>query len=40
MHLPIVIADLYNLNMSMKLPIETEPDGIRLKIVRRKGEAR
>jgi len=38
--LPKVIADLYHLNTSLKLPIETEPGGIRLKIARRKGEAR
>ena len=37
--LPKVIADLYHLNTSLKLPIETEPGGIRLKIVRRKVEA-
>ncbi len=37
--LPKVIADLYHLNTSLKLPIETEPGGIRLKIVRRKMEA-
>ena len=37
--LPKVIADLYHLNMNLKLPIETEPGGIRLKIVRRKMEA-
>ncbi|MBU4223528.1 MAG: hypothetical protein KKA10_18225 [Euryarchaeota archaeon] len=35
--LPIVIIDLYHLNTSLKLPIETEPGGIRLKIVRRMG---
>ncbi|MFZ3058557.1 MAG: hypothetical protein WA102_02355 [Candidatus Methanoperedens sp.] len=37
--LPKVIAELYHLNTSLKLPIETEPGGIRLKIVRRKMEA-
>jgi hypothetical protein len=37
--LPKVIADLYHLNTNLKLPIETEPGGIRLKIVRRKMEA-
>ena len=36
--LPKVIADLNHLNTSLKLPIETEPGGIRLKIVRWKGE--
>lgn len=34
--LPKVIADLYHLNTSLKLPIETEPGGIRLKVVRKK----
>jgi len=38
--LPIVIADLYHLNTSLKLPIETEPGGNRLEIVRRKGGVR
>lgn len=37
--LPKVIADLYHLNASLKLPIETEPGGIRLKIGKRKMEA-
>ena len=37
--LPKVIADLYHLNTNLKLPIETEPGGIRLKIARKKMEA-
>lgn len=37
--LPKVIADLYHLNTNLKLPIETEPGGIRLKIVSWNGEA-
>jgi hypothetical protein len=37
--LPKVIADLYHLNSNFKLPIETEPGGIRLKIVKQKAEA-
>ena len=37
--LPKVIADLYHLNTNLKLPIESEQGGIRLKIVRRKIEA-
>lgn len=36
--LPKVIADLYRLNANLKLPIETEQGGIRLKVVRRKVE--
>jgi hypothetical protein len=34
-----VITNLYHSNTSLKLPIETEPGGIRLKIVRWKEEA-
>ena len=34
--LPKVIADLYHLNANLKLPIETEPTGFRLKIVKQK----
>lgn len=37
--LPKVIADLYHLNTNLKLPIETEQGGIRLKIMKRKMEA-
>ncbi|MCX9013591.1 MAG: hypothetical protein OIN89_02155 [Candidatus Methanoperedens sp.] len=36
--LPKVIADLYHLNANLKLPIETEPGSIRLKIVKQKAE--
>ncbi|SNQ61261.1 AbrB/MazE/SpoVT family DNA-binding domain-containing protein [Candidatus Methanoperedens nitratireducens] len=37
--LPKVIVDLYHLNTNLKLPIETEQGGIRLKIMKRKVEA-
>jgi len=36
--IPKVIADLYHLNSNLKLPIETEPRGIRLKIFKQKAE--
>jgi hypothetical protein len=34
-HLPKVMPDIYHLNTNLKLPIETEQGGIRLKIVRK-----
>ncbi|MFU8767333.1 MAG: hypothetical protein ACNA7I_06680 [Candidatus Methanoperedens sp.] len=36
--LPKVIADLYHLNANIKLSIETEPTGFKLKIVKQKAE--